>query len=213
MCFLVFLPLIPGFWGSPPAIPWTPHHLQPGRSRLKSDVAAAVLAAEAPETRTLRAPYRQLMPNEVPAEWESWGTAETGWKSVGFGGRCFLFDWWLRYSVMKTYEMQIMRSVGLVHCVISWEHEVGFQRDVSCFDTVNHGCFCFPWMTCHHPVRSYATCSTALPFKTAPRTCGPVDLICRNPHSTCRNLGGVLVVAGYSLWFTQLLPKVLCIYI
>ena len=47
--------------------PWS--HI--GRSRLKSDVAAAVLAAEAPETRTLRAPYRQLMPNEVPAEWES----------------------------------------------------------------------------------------------------------------------------------------------
>ena len=40
---------------------------------------------------------------------------------------------------MKTYEMQIMRSVGLVHCVISWEHEVGVQTDVSCFDTVNHG--------------------------------------------------------------------------
>lgn len=42
-----------------------------GFDSLKSDVAAAVLAAEAPETRTLRAPYRQLMPNEVPAEWES----------------------------------------------------------------------------------------------------------------------------------------------
>ena len=39
--------------------------------RLKSDVAAAILAAEEPENRTLRPPYRQLMPNEVPAEWES----------------------------------------------------------------------------------------------------------------------------------------------
>ncbi|CAL1131568.1 unnamed protein product, partial [Cladocopium goreaui] len=36
-----------------------------GFDSLKSDAAAAVLAAEAPETRTLRAPYRQLMPNEA----------------------------------------------------------------------------------------------------------------------------------------------------
>lgn len=37
--------------------------------RLKSDVAAAVLAADDPENRFLRPPYRQLMPNEVPAAW------------------------------------------------------------------------------------------------------------------------------------------------
>eukprot|EP00435_Cladocopium_sp_Y103_P020606 s10_g5.t1 len=36
-----------------------------GFDSLKSDVAAAILAAEEPENRTLRPPYRQLMPNEA----------------------------------------------------------------------------------------------------------------------------------------------------
>lgn len=36
--------------------------------RLKSEVTAAELAADEPENRLLRPPYRQLMPNEMPYE-------------------------------------------------------------------------------------------------------------------------------------------------
>ena len=63
---------------APGAMPLT------GFDSLKSDVPAAVRAAEEPETRLLRPPHRTHMPNELPAE--EWGEEELNFY---FCGRIF----------------------------------------------------------------------------------------------------------------------------